>query len=102
MPSSWCSKRPETARPQPSAATDAVAQQIDELQFVVGEGPCPAAYLDDCPYLWPDLGNVPAAARWPAFVPDALAVGVCAAFAFRRGAAPAGRCGIFIAGLSAA
>ncbi|WP_378738985.1 GAF and ANTAR domain-containing protein [Nocardia brasiliensis] len=63
-------------------ATNATAQQIDELQFVVGEGPCVDAYRDDRGELWPDLTLAAAAARWPAFTPDVLALGVRAAFAF--------------------
>ncbi|CAM4079573.1 GAF domain-containing protein [Nocardia ninae] len=63
-------------------ATDATAQQIDELQFVIGEGPCLDSYRHAGVELWPDLGNEVAAERWPAFVPDALAIGVRAAFAF--------------------
>lgn len=30
-------------------ATDALAQQIDELQFVIGEGPCMDAYVQNRP-----------------------------------------------------
>ncbi|CAM4131550.1 GAF and ANTAR domain-containing protein [Nocardia ninae] len=63
-------------------ATDAIAQQIDELQFVVGEGPCVDAYRGDRYQLWPDLALGAVAARWPAFTPDVLALGVRAAFAF--------------------
>ncbi|QBS43886.1 GAF and ANTAR domain-containing protein [Nocardia sp. CS682] len=63
-------------------ATDAIAQQIDELPFVVGEGPCVDAYRADRNQLWPDLALGAVAARWPAFTPDALALGVRAAFAF--------------------
>ncbi|GAB2666720.1 GAF and ANTAR domain-containing protein [Nocardia goodfellowii] len=63
-------------------ATDPVAQQIDELQFVIGEGPCLAAYRDNHEELWPELDAGPAAERWPAFTPEILALGVRAAFAF--------------------
>ncbi|UGT63832.1 GAF and ANTAR domain-containing protein [Nocardia asteroides] len=63
-------------------ATDALAQQIDELQFTVGEGPCVEAYHHDRRELWPDLSAGAAGARWPAFSADALALGVRAVFAF--------------------
>ncbi|UGT61000.1 GAF and ANTAR domain-containing protein [Nocardia asteroides] len=63
-------------------ATDAMAQQIDELQFTVGEGPCVDTYRHDRSELWPDLAAVAAGARWPAFSADALGLGVRAVFAF--------------------
>lgn len=63
-------------------ATDATAQQIDELQFVIGEGPCLDSYRRGDAEMWPDLTADQAAERWPAFTPDALAIGVRAAFAF--------------------
>lgn len=63
-------------------ATDAIAQQVDELQFVLGEGPCVDAYFGGHPELWPDLSAAPAVRRWPAFAREAGALGVCAAFAF--------------------
>ncbi|WP_194820306.1 GAF and ANTAR domain-containing protein [Nocardia sp. XZ_19_385] len=63
-------------------ATDAVAQQLDELQFVVGEGPCLTAYRDNRAEIWPELGAGPAAERWPALTPEMLNLGVRATFAF--------------------
>jgi hypothetical protein len=36
-------------------ATDDVAQQLDELQYTIGEGPCFDAYLDDHPQFYPPL-----------------------------------------------
>ncbi|WP_280293979.1 GAF and ANTAR domain-containing protein [Nocardia abscessus] len=63
-------------------ATDAIAQQVDELQFVVGEGPCVEAYRSDQRQIWPDLTSAEAATRWPAFAGEALALGVRAIFAF--------------------
>lgn len=36
-------------------ATDAIAQQIDELQFTVGDGPCLDAYHHNCPELLREL-----------------------------------------------
>ncbi|MFC9437380.1 GAF and ANTAR domain-containing protein [Nocardia sp. NPDC057030] len=63
-------------------ATDPTAQQIDELQFVIGEGPCLDAYRRAEAELWPDLADERASRRWPVFTSDALALGVRAAFAF--------------------
>ncbi|WP_433715068.1 GAF domain-containing protein [Nocardia sp. CA-084685] len=63
-------------------ATDAIAQQVDELQFVVGEGPCVEAYRSDQRQIWPDLTSTDALRRWPAFTGEVLALGVRAVFAF--------------------
>ncbi|MEV0252401.1 GAF and ANTAR domain-containing protein [Nocardia sp. NPDC050712] len=72
----------DTATRELVYATDAVAQQIDELQYIVGEGPCLSAYRDDRPELWPDLAAGQAVARWPALTPELLTRGVNAVFAF--------------------
>ncbi len=63
-------------------ATDATAQQVDELQFVVGEGPCLDAYRTDRPLLWPDMSAPGTATRWPAFTAEVVALGVHAIYAF--------------------
>lgn len=63
-------------------ATDPLAQNIDELQFTLGEGPCLDAYLRDRPQLFPHLETSADAARWPAFALDAMDLGVQAVFAF--------------------
>jgi hypothetical protein len=63
-------------------ATDAVAQQIDDLQFTLGEGPCLDAYRSASPQLCQRLdGGVPMN-RWPAFCIDAADTGAEAVFAF--------------------
>ena len=62
-------------------ATNAVAQQIDELQFVLGEGPCLDAYRFDRPELCAQLDTGSMAARWPAFVTETVALDVRAVFA---------------------
>ena len=63
------------------AATDGPAQQLEDLQFALGEGPCVEASRSGRPVLCSDLA-VDGAARWPAFAPGAEAVGVAAAFTF--------------------
>ena len=63
-------------------ATDATAQQIDELQFTLGEGPCLDAYHDDNNQLLPDLTDTSANGRWPVFIGEALDIGVRSVFAF--------------------
>jgi GAF domain-containing protein/ANTAR domain-containing protein len=63
-------------------ATDTVAQQLDELQYTLGEGPCLDAYLNDSPQTHPELTSVPPTSRWPTFAADAAQLGVHALFAF--------------------
>ncbi|MGM7647724.1 GAF and ANTAR domain-containing protein [Nocardia sp. JW2] len=63
-------------------ATDATAQHLDELQFVVGEGPCIDTYRGGERQLWPDLTATPATTRWPVFTTELLSLGVRALFAF--------------------
>jgi hypothetical protein len=63
-------------------ATDTLAQQLDELQYTLGEGPCFDAYLDDRPQFHPELTSVAHTSRWPTFAADATQLGVEALFAF--------------------
>ncbi|KAA0111506.1 GAF domain-containing protein [Mycolicibacterium sp. P9-22] len=63
-------------------ATDALAQQIDELQFTLGEGPCLQAYAQDHDELWPSIEDREFARRWPLFTAEVLPLGVAAVFAF--------------------
>lgn len=63
-------------------ATDAISQQIDELQFTLGEGPCLDAFHDRTPHLVPDLRDRSALERWPVFSGEAINVGARAVFAF--------------------
>ncbi|MDF2824881.1 MAG: hypothetical protein K0R68_2289 [Mycobacterium sp.] len=63
-------------------ATDALAQQIDELQFTVGEGPCLDAYHDDRPWMCPRLDDEDVVGRWPGFISEITELGVAALFAF--------------------
>jgi len=63
-------------------ATDPIAQRLDELQYISGEGPCFDAYLDDSPQFHPDLRTDAQTSRWPTFAADAEQLGVRALFAF--------------------
>lgn len=61
--------------------TDAVSEVIEELQYVLGEGPCVDAYHQDRPVLEPDLAS-PQSPRWPAFAAQAARAGARAVFGF--------------------
>jgi GAF domain-containing protein len=63
-------------------ATDALSQQLDELQFTLGEGPCLDAYLHGEAVRYPRLDFDAALHRWPAFAVEAADLGVGAVFAF--------------------
>jgi GAF domain-containing protein len=64
-----------------SAASDPLSRQIEELQFVLGEGPCMDAFETRRPVLIADLGE-DAMTRWPVYAPAARAAGARAVFAF--------------------
>jgi hypothetical protein len=61
--------------------TNAVSHLIEELQYTLGEGPCVDAYRQNQVVAEPDLAE-PAASRWLAFTPPALAAGVRAVFGY--------------------
>ncbi|HVF05957.1 MAG TPA: GAF and ANTAR domain-containing protein [Frankiaceae bacterium] len=65
-------------------ATDDVAARIEDLQVMLGEGPCVDAVGTGGPVLVPDLDRPDdvAVGRWPAFMEGAGAAGVRAVFAF--------------------
>jgi hypothetical protein len=64
-----------------STASDLTAERIEELQFVLGEGPCIEAFAHRRPVLVPDLAAEPVG-RWPGYTPAAREAGVRAVFAF--------------------
>ncbi|MBE1486281.1 GAF and ANTAR domain-containing protein [Plantactinospora soyae] len=78
------------------AASDPHSERIEELQFVLGEGPCIDAFDSRRPVLIPDLAH-DAAARWPMYGPAAHDSGVRAVFAFplQMGAARLGVLDVF-------
>jgi GAF domain-containing protein len=64
-----------------SAASDPLSEHVEELQFVLGEGPCVDAFATRRPVLIADLSD-DAMTRWPFYAPAAQAGGVRAVFAF--------------------
>lgn len=81
MPRSPCSAAPRK-RASWSTPPDATAQHLDELQFVVGEGPCIDAYRSGERQLWADLTTGLATAQWPVFTVEVNSLDVRALFAF--------------------
>jgi hypothetical protein len=77
--------------------TDAVSEQLAELQLTLGEGPGQDASASGGPVLASDLGAREAAGRWPVFAPAALQAGAAAIFAFplQIGAIQAGVMGLY-------
>jgi hypothetical protein len=64
-----------------STASDPAAERIEDLQFVLGEGPCIDAFANRRPVLVPDLSDEPLG-RWPGYTPAVREAGVRAVFAF--------------------
>jgi GAF domain-containing protein len=62
-------------------ATDPTSERLEELQFVLGEGPCVEAGLTRRPVLVPDL-DADGVSRWPAYASAVLQAGIGAVFAF--------------------
>jgi len=60
--------------------TDAVSSFIEELQFMLSEGPCIDAYNLEVPIAEPDLAG--ATSRWLGLTPPVFKAGVRALFAF--------------------
>jgi hypothetical protein len=65
-----------------SAASDPLSERVEELQFVMGEGPCIDAFTSRRPVLIADLAGTAMHGRWPAYAPAAVLDGVRAVFAF--------------------
>src|SRR5690242_18990636 len=63
------------------AASDPMTEHIEELQFVLGEGPCWDAFATRRPVLVPQLDGG-SAARWPMYAPAAHDSGIRAVFSF--------------------
>ena len=57
-------------------ATDDVSGHIEDLQVLLGQGPCVDAVATGAPVLVPDLEAPGVQARWPAFLPAVSAIGV--------------------------
>ena len=78
---------------EPDYATDPRSEELDELQFTLGEGPCRDAVDGNGPVLVADLTSERAELRWPVFAPAAAEHGVRAMFAIPI-AAGAARVGV--------
>ena len=80
------------------AAADPVSERLEELQFVLGEGPCVDAIAEGRPVLVPNLAAGPP--RWPVYAEAVLDAGMKAVFAFplQIGAARLGVIDFFRAG----
>ncbi len=63
------------------AATDGLSKRIEELQVLLGEGPCVDANTNGGPILISELRGRVAASLWPAFTPSCLEAGAEAVFA---------------------
>lgn len=63
------------------ATSDPVSERVEELQFLLGEGPCIDAFAARRPVLAADLSET-AEHRWPVYSPAAQDNGVHAVFAF--------------------
>jgi GAF domain-containing protein len=64
-----------------TAASDPASERIEDLQFLLGEGPCIDAYSTHRPVLVPDVTES-ANSRWPVYASAAYDGGVRAIFAF--------------------
>jgi hypothetical protein len=62
--------------------TGPVAEQLAELQLMLGEGPCHDVLASAGPVLAGDLGDAEFTGRWPGFTPAAGRLGAGAVFAF--------------------
>jgi len=61
--------------------TDEVSRSIEELQYMLGEGPCIDAHRQHAPIVEPDLAH-PSTARWTEFARSAVDAGARAVFGF--------------------
>ncbi|MEV4643052.1 GAF and ANTAR domain-containing protein [Actinoplanes sp. NPDC049548] len=64
------------------AASDPLSERAEDLQFVMGEGPCIDAFTTRRPVLVTDLGGSAVHRRWPSYASAAVQDGVRAVFAF--------------------
>ncbi|BCJ46999.1 GAF domain-containing protein [Actinoplanes ianthinogenes] len=62
-------------------ASDAVSAEVEDLQVVLGEGPCREAFDGRRPVLVEDLDDQLWSNRWPVFAPAAVSAGARALFA---------------------
>ena len=65
-------------------SSNAVSAAIEDLQYMLGEGPCMDAYTNGRVVAVPDLSD-PTMTAWPAFRPQAVQAGARAMFGFPVG-----------------
>ncbi|WP_327327796.1 ANTAR domain-containing protein [Streptomyces sp. NBC_01210] len=70
-----------TTASHPLCSTDDISEQLEELQFTLGEGPCVDAFVLGTAVLTPDLRAGEVRGRWPVFADAALDAGAGAVFA---------------------
>jgi GAF domain/ANTAR domain len=70
-----------TSPQQVRYASDAVSARVEQLQLLLGEGPCRDAFDTGSPVLADDLQAMAWRARWPAFTGAAVQAGAAALFA---------------------
>jgi hypothetical protein len=70
---------------EPVYATDPRSEELDELQFTLGQGPSVDASAGNGPILVADLSQHDSRARWPMFAPAAVERGISGMFAFPIG-----------------
>ncbi|WP_406493578.1 ANTAR domain-containing protein [Streptomyces sp. NBC_01604] len=70
-----------SAPSHPLCSTDAISEQLEELQLTLGEGPCVDAFLHGSAVLTPDLLTRDLQNRWTVFADAALEAGARAVFA---------------------
>jgi hypothetical protein len=68
--------------PEPVLASAPEAEELQELQFTLGQGPCMDAVAGRGPVLVPDLSRLVAQRRWPVFAAAAEDRGVRGMFSF--------------------
>lgn len=67
---------------EPVLASAPTAEDLEELQFTLGQGPCVDAVVGRGPVLVADLARADAQCRWPLFAPAAAERGVRGMFSF--------------------
>jgi hypothetical protein len=63
-------------------ATDTVSEELDEIQFTLGEGPCLDAFRFQHSELHDDIASGEARNRWPIFSSQVLALGAASVYAY--------------------
>ncbi|GAA3757815.1 hypothetical protein HDA32_001834 [Spinactinospora alkalitolerans] len=69
----------DTGRREMLCGGDALSTRLEDLQFMLGEGPCVDAFSSGTPVVAADLAAC--GDRWPAFAPEAVELGAGAVYA---------------------